>query len=288
MPSEKIVTQFQQIKSLLQGKKVIAAYSGGADSTLVLLLCLKYAENVIPVFFSGQMFSESDLVSARKLCGALKMELQLIDYNPLNSREFSSNPPDRCYYCKKMIMQALLDIKNESDYDIVVEGTNISEIEEHRPGLRALREYNVISPLIEGGFTKADVKDALIYIGQQGRNFLSIDLDYGILREAIEYIVSRPSNACLCSRIEYNLKITLDMLDIIQKAESFISQTYDINPIRVRFHRNYLARIEVDEEKISLLTSDENRSKITKELKSLGFKYITIDLNGFRSGSMNE
>lgn len=285
---DRILPKFQSVESLISGKKVIAAYSGGADSTLVLLLCLKYAESVIPVFFTGAMFSESDLVAARRLCSALDIQLQLIDFNPLGDPDFTSNPIGRCYFCKKMIMRSLMEIKEESNYDTVVEGTNSSEIDEHRPGLRALTEFNVLSPLLECDFTKKNVRESLRFIAEHTIELFSQVSNSKELADSIEFILHRPSNACLCSRIDYGLKITPELLDRIQKAESFIIDEYGMRALRVRVHRNDLIRIEVPPDKIGILTRENNRQSIVTKLKSLGFKYITVDLQGFRSGSMNE
>ncbi|MHA1727469.1 MAG: ATP-dependent sacrificial sulfur transferase LarE [Promethearchaeota archaeon] len=278
-------------KRVFKGKKVLVAFSGGVDSTLVLLISLKYAVKVIPVFINSPIFSKSELEFAGDVCSAFNIQLQIIDLNPLEDTNFKSNPPDRCYFCKKMIMDSLVGIKTEMNFDNVVEGTNISEIEDEklRPGYRALKEFGVVSPLIEGNFQKDEVRSFLGYINENLDEFFGekYSKNKKKIHSILNIIKKKPPSPCLCSRIEYNLPITPKILKKIEEAEFFLKKTFNLADCRVRFHQNSLVRIELIPKDFDKIITLKNYNVIIKKFKELGFKYITLDLEGLRSGSLN-
>jgi uncharacterized protein len=282
-----IEQKIQKVSEILKNKKVIVAFSGGVDSTLILLFSIKFSANVIPVFFNGPIFSNEDFEIANHLCKLLKIQLEVLDVNPLEVMEFKDNPPDRCYYCKKYTMSALSGIQKEYNYDMVIEGTNATEIKGHRPGFKALKELDIESPLLVAEFTKDEIRKTIGYIKDNIKAFLGESVDSIDLHKILNFIQNRPSNPCLCSRIEYNIPIEMNTLKMIEKAESFLKSTFKIEIVRVRYHNVLLARIEIEKDKLPILLIQDNIKKITDYFKSIGFKYITFDLEGFRSGSFN-
>lgn len=284
---KELVEKIDKVQELLKNKKVIVALSGGVDSTLVLLFAIKFSSNVIPVFFNGPIFTQEDFHTANHLCKLLKIQLEILDVNPLEVEEFRKNPPDRCYFCKKFIMSALSNIKNEYNYDMVIEGTNATEVKGHRPGYQALKELGIISPLLIGEFEKPEIRKLIGYIKDHLKDFLGVYFDQMELHNLLEYIENKPSNPCLCSRIEYNIPIDRDILKMIEKAEHYLKSTFKIEPLRVRYHKHNLARIEIEKDKFPIFMDNNNSAKISEFFREIGFKYITIDLDGFRSGSLN-
>ena len=277
------------IKNLVHHKRVLVAISGGVDSTLVLLLAIKYAEKVIPVFFNAPIFSKHEMGFARELCLALKIQLEIVEINPLNNLEFKSNPPDRCYICKKLIMGNMVKIREEIEFDEIIEGTNVSEIknEIERPGYRALKELNIKSPLIDGNFKKEEIRELIGYIGENIHDFLGKEFNIEELAPLLDLIKQKPSSPCLCSRIEFRLTIDAGMLEKVDEAEHFLKKKFHLTNCRVRLHRNLLARIEVPAEKLDEISNSKVFKTIIEKFKELGFKYVTLDLEGFRSGSLN-
>ena len=283
-----LIDRLKSTSSIFEGKKIIDAFSGGKDSTLVLLLALKYAKMLKPVYFAGPIFSEHEQELTKEICNALNIELKVITMNPLGKEEFKKNPENRCYICKSMIMTNLQQYRKELNYDAIAEGTNKSELKGHRPGFQALQELNILSPLLQINLTKDEIKQGIILISQNLEEWFEECIDRKRLNKLLVFISKSPSNPCLCSRIEYFLPITTDRLKMVLNAEEWLKKEFNLKTLRVRLHSNAIARIEVNQDKIHLLTKTENANKIVNYLKKLGFKYSTIDLKGFRSGSMIE
>ncbi len=278
-----------KIAEVLIGKKVIVAFSGGIDSTLLLLFALKFSSKVIPVFFYGPMFTKEELNRATDMCKILKIQLEIMDFNPLNDQNFRSNPENRCYFCKKNIMQALMQIQKEVGYDIIVEGTNATDLKGSRQGYQALQEMGVLSPLLLADFSKEEILEMVKYIISHPEWITDsqVSISYVDFIQFLKKTIQIPSSPCLCSRIDYGIEITEDMLYQIYKAESFLQNEFNLRTLRVRLHPNNLARIEVPHYQIINILTPEALKMITVELKKLGFSYITLDLEGFRSGSLD-
>jgi uncharacterized protein len=202
----------------------------------------------------------------------LGLKWEKININDIPPEFFVKNPKDRCYICKKILMKQLINFKNELTFDLVIAVTNFDDLNEYRPGIKALEELNVVSPLAEAKITKKEVR-------QIARNVNVKDAD-------------RPSTTCLLARIPYKEEITEKKLTMINKAEKFIKKSLKIRVVRVRHHQltgnKTLARIEMEKKKIKTIFKNNKLEEIVEELRSLGYDFITIDLEGYRSGSMDE
>jgi len=248
--------------------KVVVAYSGGVDSTFLLKAAVDTlgAENVLACISTGVAEPSSQLQRASEVAKNIGAELQVIEMDELDDPKFTANKADRCFHCKSRICRILLDVAKEKGFDNVVFGTNYDDLDDFRPGNRAMKVFGVRSPLAEAKLTKDDIRRL-----SREMNLLTADL---------------PSSPCLASRIAYGLEVTERRLRQIDEAEAFLRKLGLIE-FRVR-HHDTVARIEVNPQDIEKVTKEPARSKIVEKLKSLGFKFITVDLQGFRSGSLNE
>ena len=244
--------------------KLAVAFSGGVDSTYLLYKAHEVlGDNCIAVTVKSQVLTADEFEWTTEFCNKNGVKQTVIDFDVFATPEFASNPPDRCYYCKRKIFSAIKDAA--SDY-VVADGSNVDDTGDYRPGMRAIAELNIASPLKESGLTKNDIR------------ILSQEADLPTW--------DHPSAACLASRFAYGEEITTAGLARVAEAEKFIKDM-GFSGIRVRVHGD-LARIEAAPEDIALLTYDRTRKEISSELKRLGFKYVTIDIDGYRVGSMNE
>jgi len=260
-------SKLKKLKKILKElKSVVVAYSGGVDSTFLLKMATTVLgkENVLAVSAKSETYPSREAREARKIAAKLKAHYKVINTSELNIKNFSKNPVNRCYFCKKELFQKLKKTAEKNKYNAVVDGTNHDDLSDWRAGRRAAKELGVRSPLAEAKFTKNDIR------------FLSNKL---MLPTA-----KKPSFACLASRFPYNHTITKKKLSIVDKAENFL-RDLGFGQVRVRFY-DQLARIEVGADKIKKLVN--LRQTILKEFKKLGFIYVTIDLEGYRTGSMNE
>ena len=258
---EKEVQLKKRIKSL---KEVLVAFSGGVDSTYLLDItqeCLGH--NCKAVFARGPMISSQEEKEVLDLIERHNFLVHVIDFNVLDIEKFQNNPPNRCYFCKKKLFEIFMCLNIRTDITRVIEGTNASDAQDYRPGRIALHELNVISPLLEVGLTKAEIR----FLSKR-RNLSTWD---------------KPSMACLASRVPYGDLITEELLERIAKAEAILHQKGYLE-CRVRAHGE-IARIEIPINNFSKCIQDH--SEITVPLLDLGFRYVTLDLMGLRSGSLN-
>ena len=263
------------IENMFKGKKILVAFSGGIDSTLVLYFAKEFGKETKGILIHSPLTPSQEINQAKQFSAFLKVPLIIQEINSLLIPEIHKNLPNRCYHCKKGILEKMNEIAKEEGYDLIIDGTNYSDLDLHRPGLLALKESNVKSPLAESKITKSDII-------------------------SLTQILSLPSNnissqACLASRIPFNLEITEDLLNMIDKAEIFLRKIIKNStiPLRVRVHKflpsNFLlARIESDANLIELINNEGIRKEIDLRLKNLGFTFVTIDLYGFSSGSMDK
>lgn len=248
--------------------KVVVAYSGGVDSTFLLKAAVDTlgSENVLACIAKGPALPQSQYSKAIETAKNIGVKVQTVEPDELADAAYAANKADRCFHCKSHICKMLLDITKEKGFDNVAFGTNYDDLDDFRPGNRAMKVFGVRSPLAEARLTKNDIRR------------LSRDLNLPT--------ADMPASPCLASRISYGLEVTEQRLKQIEEAEDFL-KTLGLVEFRVR-HHDTIARIEVNPQDIEKVTTEPARSQIVEKLKSLGFKFVTVDLQGFRSGSLNE
>jgi len=261
--------KFVKLKQIMEDLgKVIVAYSGGVDSTFLLSSAVDMlgADNVLACMSVGLSEPSNMFEKAAVFAGSIGVEFQTVDADELNDPNFTANKADRCFHCKSHLCKTLLDVAKQRGFDNVIFGTNFDDLDDFRPGNRALKAFGIRSPLAEAKLTKDDIR-----VLSREMNLPTSD---------------QPASPCLASRIVYGLEVTEQRLQQIDEAENFL-RGLGLVEFRVR-HHDTVARIEVNPKDIEKITSEPVRSQIVEKLKSLGFKFVTVDLQGFRSGALNE
>jgi len=260
------ITKLEQLKNNIKEMKSAAiAYSGGVDSTFLLKVSHDVlGENVIAVTATSSTYPQRELEQAKQFTKNMRIKHVIIKSEETEIDDFSKNPNDRCYYCKKELFSKIKQIANEEHFNYVLDGTNADDIDDYRPGLKALQELGVVSPLLDVGLTKKEIRE--------------------ISKEMNLDTWDKPAFACLASRFPYGIKITKSRLKQVEKAEMFL-HAIGLKQFRVRYH-NEIARVEVLKEDFQTILN--HSQEIVKHFKKLGFKYVTLDIEGYRKGSMNE
>ena len=258
--------KFKQLKDNLKKMQSVAiAYSGGVDSTFLVNVAHDVlGKNAIAITATSSTYPKRELEQAKKLAKQIGIRHIIINSEETEIDEFSKNPINRCYYCKKELFTKIKQIVNKENINYILDGSNIDDTYDYRPGTKALKRLGIISPLKDVGLTKQEIKE----LSQ------SMDLETW----------DKPAFACLASRFPYGIEITKDRLKQVERAETLL-QSLGIKQFRVRYH-NEIARIEVSKNDFQLIL--KHSDNIVKEFKELGFKYITLDIEGYRTGSMNE
>jgi pyridinium-3,5-biscarboxylic acid mononucleotide sulfurtransferase len=265
-----IVRKLEGLKRFIVEKGqggVAVAFSGGVDSsTLTAVAHEVLGEKAVAVIAQSPTYTSEELQDAKKIAKDIGVQLYLVATNELENPDFAKNPENRCYFCKKELLQTLVTFAHEHGFQAVFEGTNFSDLKEHRPGFKAVKEAKgVYSPWITNEFTKDEIRKVAKQMGLT--------------------VHDKPALACLASRISFNEKITAEKLQRVEKAEQALKSIIPLNQLRVRDH-NGLARIEVPKAQRELFCNNEVLDRVAEALTALGFKYVTFDLEGFRSGSM--
>lgn len=251
----------------LVSEDICLAFSGGVDSSLLLKVAADAAaetgKKVYAVTFDSRLHPSCDLRIARQVAGELGGIHQVMEVDELEQEEIRMNPVNRCYLCKRHLFMTLKKLAGEKGVRRILDGTNEDDMHVYRPGIRALKELGIISPLAELHITKEAVK--------------GMASEYGIS------VASRPSTPCMATRLPYNTRIDYDVLDRIAQGEAYLRDVLPGN-VRLRLHGG-IARLEVDNEAFARLL--DMRADVVRQLKGLGFTYVTLDLEGFRSGSMD-
>lgn len=248
-------------------KDILIAFSGGVDSSLLLKLACESAKKnntkVYAVTVHTELHPMNDIVIAKEVAKEAGAIHSVINVDELESAGIKNNPVDRCYLCKKYLFSKLKEVAKELNIDTILEGTNEDDRHVYRPGIKALGELGIISPLAESKMTKSDVRQ--------------LAGEFGIS------VANRPSTPCLATRFPYRTSLSYENMQKVERAEDYIRELGLYN-VRVRIHDD-IARVEVDDDEMEKLMC--HRKDIVAHLKELGYEYITLDIEGFRSGSMD-
>lgn len=246
---------------------VAVAFSGGVDSTFLLATAKEaLGDNVIALTAKSCLFPERESKEAQQFCKSLGMEQIVLDLGDTELHHFKDNPPNRCYICKKGLFEKFLQKAEEYQMAYVAEGSNMDDLGDYRPGMQAITELGIKSPLRAAELTKAEIRE------------LSHQMNLPTW--------SKPSFACLASRFVYGETITSEKLLMVEHAEELLREK-GFHQFRVRIHGT-IARIELLPEDISRMLDEKLRKEIVDKLKRYGFTYVSLDLEGYRTGSMNE
>jgi uncharacterized protein len=264
-----LVAQRERLLEILAGYgRVAVAFSAGVDSTVVAKAAqLACGDNAVAVTAVSQSLADGEKEEAERLAALIGIRHRVIETTEFENPDYLKNAPDRCYFCKTELYTQLERLAPELGVDVIANGANLDDRGDYRPGMQAATEHIVRSPLIEAGFTKSDVR---------------------ALAEHWDLPVwDKPATPCLSSRLAYGVSVTPERVRRVDAAERFLRERFGLRELRVRHEANDLARIEVPLAEIARFLEPEIRREVADHLRSLGFKYITLDLEGFRSGSMN-
>lgn len=250
-------------------ESVAVAFSAGTDSTYLLAVCCNVLgpEHVVAVTAHSPTLPEQELEEARKLADIIGVRLEIVTTYEMDNPEYVSNDINRCFHCQQERFTAIWDVARAYGFKSVVSGITGEDVGDYRPGIRAAQEHHIRMPLLDAHMDKGDIRTLSEQMGLPNHN--------------------KPSNPCLSSRIPYGKPIRVENLEQVSQAEQFLKWEMEFHQVRVR-HHDSVARIEVDIEELPRIVDPEIRERIIQHLRGLGFTYITLDLSGFRSGSMNE
>ncbi len=246
---------------------VLVAYSGGVDSTLLLRVAREELGNrAAALIASSPTYPQTEIVQARRIAAEMGVQTVEVSSHEMDLPDFAANTPRRCYYCKKELFAICREKADDLGCRYVLDGSNFDDTNDFRPGMEAARELGVRSPLREAGLTKQEIRTMSRSLGLPTWD--------------------KPSLACLSSRFPYGTEITLPRLQQVHKCEEVLRKL-GFRQLRVRYHGD-LARVELDPRDIPLLMEPKLRNRVVRRLKEAGFAYITLDLQGYRTGAMNE
>ena len=268
MAGKTIETKLKQLEKILGDMgTVLIAYSGGVDSTFLAVTAHEVlGKNSLAVFAASPVAPPMEKEEAETLARQVGLRFRIIESNEMNNADFVSNPPERCYYCKRELFSELKPIALAEGLKWVADGTNADDLSDFRPGRKASAEAGIRSPLLEAGLTKAEIRQL-----SRAKGLPTWD---------------RPASPCLASRIPYGIPVTAETLNKIARGEQYL-HSLGFRQLRLRHHGD-IARIEVDTGDIAKVINADIRREIVEHLKALGYKYVALDLTGYRTGSLNE
>lgn len=260
--------KLKKLKEIIEElESAVIAFSGGCDSSFLAKIAYEVlGDRAIAITANSELYADSEVKDSKKIAADIGIKHEIISSNELGVPGFRENPPDRCYFCKKELFSKLSRIAEKEGFNYVLDGSNFDDGDDYRPGMKAGRELNIRSPLREAELTKDEIRE--------------LSRKFGL------YTADKPAMACLASRFPYGTKIRERDLQRIEKSEEFL-RDLGFTQLRVRHHGN-IARIEILPQDIKSILRNDFREKILEKFKRLGYKYVTIDLEGYRTGSMNE
>ena len=254
-------------KTLRDMGTVLVAYSGGVDSAFLAVTAHEVlGKNSLAVFAASPVAPPMEKEEAEALAHNIGLRFKIIESSEMSNPDFVANPPERCYYCKRELFSELRPIAQAEGLKWIADGTNADDLSDFRPGRKASAEAGIRSPLLEAGLTKAEIRQL-----SHAQGLPTWD---------------RPASPCLASRIPYGIPVTAETLNKIARGEQYL-HSLGLRQLRLRHHGD-IARIELDPEDMDKIIKPEIRQDIVKHLKALGYKYVTLDLTGYRIGSLNE
>ncbi|HTY38347.1 MAG TPA: ATP-dependent sacrificial sulfur transferase LarE [Bacteroidota bacterium] len=269
MIESQLQEKYDHLRTILRGMTSVAiGFSGGIDSTLLIRVATEVmGSNALAVIGKSETYPSREFEEAIQLASSFGSRYRVVNTEETDNLKFKENPPDRCYFCKTELFGKLNDIAQEEGIQWIADGTIVDDLGDFRPGMRAKSEQQVRSPLLEAGFSKEDVRK--------------------LARELGIPTWDKPSFACLSSRFPYGQGITKENLTKVDGAETFM-RDLGFRFFRVRHHDDKTARLEIGPQEFNRVFDDDLRQSIVSHFKSLGFAYVTLDLQGYRTGSMNE
>ena len=261
------MTKLDELVNWFESKnKVMIALSGGVDSALVAYAAFqKLGNSAIAVTADYKTLSKEELDSAKQICKEIGIRQLFLDYNELENEEFIKNDSNRCFHCRIELGDHLIALAKKHDIQVIVDGTNLDDLGDYRPGIEALKQNGIQSPLVETNFSKSEIRESAKLVGLS--------------------VYDRPSNSCLASRIPWGQRVTAEKLTRIEFGETIVKQLTNVKQVRVR-DLNGCAKIEVDKVMISSF-NDVVLNKITEKLKMIGFSTVEIDQDGYKPGKIN-
>ena len=266
--SRTVEQKMDTLRSIIgEMESLIVAYSGGTDSAFLAATASEILGNkALSVTAKSPSLAPAELRDAGALAEKLGLNHRVIETHEVERDDYAANNPDRCFFCKDELYTYLSDFAKDEEYAVIANGTNIDDLGDFRPGISAAKQYGVRSPMVEANLTKSEIRHL-----SEGMNLPTWD---------------KPAQACLSSRIPYGTMVTVEALTQIAEAEEYL-HSLGIRQLRVR-HHDTVARIEVEPEDFLTLSSEEVRTEVVSKFREIGYSYVTLDLQGFRSGSLNE